>query len=202
MLPPVREALPFHVFKHAECGNHRLATGELSAALICSVLTQSTEPHDDDAGQDAKHDLEEDGGEEPAHAASTFGLQNHAVDKVPGDTGEEDNECVDHALNQREGHHVAVCDVSDFVSDDCLGFALVHLRQEAGAYSNERIVPVPARRECIGWTLKNGHFGIADFGFCCQTVGGFEYPSFCGIARCFDHPCASGSLCDELGHEE
>ena len=53
--------------------------------------------------------------------------QHHTVDDMPDHMGKEEDERVDHALNERQRHHIAVRDMRNFMTDHSLGLVVTHL---------------------------------------------------------------------------
>jgi hypothetical protein len=71
------------------------------------------------------------------------------VDDAADDPRQDDDEGVQHALDQRQRHHVAVGDVADLVADHGLDLVLVHVLQQAGADRHQGVVAVPAGGEGV-----------------------------------------------------
>ena len=93
-------------------------------ARIGAEFTLARDPHDDNAGEYAQHELRDNHCGEIAEAVPGLVTQNHAIDEVADDSRQEDYEGVNDTLHQRERHHVAVCDVRDLVRKDSLDLLL------------------------------------------------------------------------------
>ncbi len=47
---------------------------------------------------------------------ASLAFENHPVDNMPHDPGQEDNEGIDNPLNQGQSHHIAVGNMADLMS--------------------------------------------------------------------------------------
>ena len=66
------------------------------------------------------------------------------------DSGKKHDKGIHYALYQRQGNHVAVSDMTDFVCEHGAHFTFVKASQQPCADSHERIIAIPARRKGIG----------------------------------------------------
>ena len=74
---------------------------------------------------------------------------------------EENDEGVDHALNQSERDHVAIGDVRHLVAEHGLDLLATHALEQAGGNGNQRGVLIAPVAKALG-ALEDGHFGHAD----------------------------------------
>ena len=118
----------------------------------------------------------DDHGDEEARARAALGAEHGAVDEVADDARQEDHEGVDHALDERQRHHVAVGDVRDLVAEHRLDFLACHRLQQAGGDGDQRGVPERAGGERIGLALVDRHFGHADAGLVGEPAHGLDQP--------------------------
>jgi hypothetical protein len=70
-------------------------------------------------------------------AAILLALAQEGVDGVTDNPRQEDNEGIDHTLNQGQGHHVAVGDVRHLVGENRLGLFTRHALQQAGRHGDQ-----------------------------------------------------------------
>src|SRR5438552_11340201 len=96
--------------------DHVGSSRELRAPAVRAEFSLAREPKDDEAGEDAEHDLRHDNRYEKRRAAAVIRTEESTIDEVSNDARQEDHERVDHALDQRQGHHVPVCYVTDLVT--------------------------------------------------------------------------------------
>ena len=75
---------------------------------------------------------------------ASLGLEHHTVDGVTNNPGEKHDEGVHDTLNQGEGDHIPVGDVSDFMGQHGAHLALVETAQQACAHRHQRFITVPA----------------------------------------------------------
>src|SRR3984893_1102536 len=117
-------------------GDHVVPTGKRRTAAIRTEFAPAREPEDDEAGEDAEDDLRHDDRYEIGRAPSVFGAEYCPVNYVADDARQEDHECVHHALDQREGYHVAIGDMTDLVTEHSVDLALIHPLQQTAADSH------------------------------------------------------------------
>ena len=144
-------------------------------------------PRDDKRRKEPKYDLAGNISHVVANTRSAAViLQDHAVDEVTDDLGQEHNERIYDTLNQRERNHVAVNDVGNFMRQNRFNFFFRHRLQQPGGNSHQRRVFKCACRKSVGRALINGDFGHANIGLLRQSPDGFDQPVFGFIARTFD----------------
>ncbi len=95
---------------------HLPVAGEVRAAGVGLEFPVAGEPHHDHGRQDGEQDLSEYGHDVVGRAMALLGLEDQAVDQVPDDSGEEDDEGVHHPLEQGQGYHIAVGYMADFMA--------------------------------------------------------------------------------------
>ena len=98
------------------------------------------------------------------------------VDEIPDDARQEDDEGIDHALDQRQRHHVAVADVADFVRQHRLDFFLAHALQQAGGYSDQGVIAARPGGEGIRRAFVDGDLGHGNAGLLRKALDGLEQP--------------------------
>ncbi len=134
---------------------------------------------------------------------AALGLEHRLVDKVADDARQENDEGIDHTLDQGQGHHVAVGDVADFVSEHGLRFVPRHVVEQAGADRDQRAVLVHAGGEGVDVRrVIDRHIGHADSGTLRLAPYGFHQPAFALIGRRFDDLRAGHELGRPLGHRQ
>lgn len=90
-------------------------------------------------------------------------------------------------LDQGQGHHVAVGDVGDFISNSRVGFVAAHAPQEAARYRDQRRVTAHAGGEGVDLVgFIDGHFRHGDAGLARMTGDGLGQPQLAGIGRLGD----------------
>src|SRR3954469_2372122 len=100
----------------AQRAPHRRRARQGRPTAVRAVLTPPTEPGDDERGEQAEHGLQDHDRNEVADTAATLAIvtpAERAVDETADHARKENHEGVEHALKQRERHHVAVFDVRD-----------------------------------------------------------------------------------------
>jgi len=113
-----------------------------------------------------------------------LGPENDAVDEMADDTGEKDDECVDHPLDQRQGHHVAVGHMADLMPQNTLHLVTVHGPKQPRAHGHQRAVSPHAGGKGVGVRrFVNSHLGHADARLLCQMLHRLEEPGLIRIAR-------------------
>src|SRR5690606_1779644 len=101
--------------------DHSGRADQLGTGLIGTELTATAEPGDDGGRKNAQHNFRRSGRYvEGSTGAVAFVCQSGALNKVTGDTGEEHHEGVYRALNLRQGKHIAVGTVADFMAQHSL----------------------------------------------------------------------------------
>ena len=68
---------------------------------------------------------------------AALGLEYDPVHQMAYNAGEEHDECIYHALYQRQRHHVAVGRVRNLMPQHGLGFLSRHLLQQTGGHGDE-----------------------------------------------------------------
>jgi len=177
--------------------------GQLGAGFIRSELTAPRKPHDDGAGEDAEHDLGDDGGHPVADAEAALVLQHHAINHEADHPCEEHHEGVHHPLDQGQRHHVAIGHMADLVADDGFDLAFAHVLQQPGADCHQGFVAVGPGGEGVwlpGW--ENGHLRHADAGFFGQGGDRFEQPALRGVGGPFNDLCLRGPLGEPLRQQQ
>ena len=157
------------------------------------------EPHGDNTRQNTEHQFQHHrhGEVDQRVTVALFTFITVAAHKarrnLRQDTGDKDNEGVHHALNQRHGHHVAVGNMADFVSDDRFGFVTAHVLQQPGADSNQRCITTGTRgkRVNIG-RMINGHLRHGDPGLTGLLSHRIHQPLFHIVTRLLNHLTADG----------
>ncbi len=183
--------------------DHRLAAVEFRGARVRAELALAGYPHDDDAGEDAEHQLSRDHGAEVAEAVAGFVAQDDPVHEVADDARQEDDERVDHALDERQRDHVAVGDVRNFMRQDSFDLFLRHTAQQPGADCHQRRVAPRAGRERVHvGRVVNSHFGRLDAGFPCLSFDRRDEPGLGRVLRLGDDSGTRGALGHPLRHGE
>ena len=103
-------------FQPLQGRNHVASVSQLSAGHIGPVFPEAGELHDDGAGGYAEDNFCHDHHDvvTETQAAATVTTQE-AVDHITHHTGGKNHKGVYHALDQAEGHHVAVGHVANFM---------------------------------------------------------------------------------------
>ena len=152
--------------------------------------------------ENAEHDLAHDDGDVVAEPHAAFGPEDRPVDHVADDAREEDDEGVHHALDEREGDHVAIGHVGDLVAEHRLDLLLRHRVEKAGRNGDERRVAERARGEGIGLALVDGDLGHADARLFREAPDGADEPLLVRVLRDVDHLRARRPLGHGLRQEE
>ena len=174
--------------------------GKAGTGGIGAELAPARKPHGDDAGQDAQHQLGHDAAQDVAHADALLLTEHHAVDEDADDAGKEDDEGVQHPLQQGHGHHVAVGDVADLVAQHRLDLVGVHVLQQPGTHRHQCIVAVHAGGEGIGMRVpEDAHLGHADARLAGQPRHRLQQPLLGGIGGLLDDLHAHAVLGHGLG---
>ncbi len=183
--------------------DHRGGTGQLGTGFVGTVFAAAREPHDDHAGQNAQDQLGNDGRHVVGDALAFFVLEDHLVDEVADDAGEEHHEGVHHTLHQRQGDHVTVGHVADLVGQHGAHFIGREALQQALGHGYQRVVAVPAGGEGVGLVgREDTHFGHLDAGLARQLFDRLQQPLLVAGARLADDLGAGGHLRHPLGDEQ
>ena len=170
----------------------------MCTAGIGAILAKTAEPHHHYRREKAQHGLCRIVAEVIAHAGAAAVLA--AIDDRRKELGEHHDEGVQHALQQRERHHVAVSHVADLVTEHRLHFVLRHIAQQAARHRDQGGVLVRAGRKRIGTVgLEDGHLRHADAGVLSEARDGTHQPLFPFIARCLDDLGAHRARRESLG---
>src|SRR5438445_1111605 len=98
--------------------HHRLRRAQVAgAAGVGAELTLAGEPGDDDACEHAEYDLADDNRYVIAGSDAALGAEHSLVDDAANYARKKDDEGIDHALDERQRHHVAVGNVRHFVTE-------------------------------------------------------------------------------------
>ena len=98
----------------------------LRTAGVGAKLASAREPRDDDASQHAEDDLGDDHRDEIAGPAAALGTKYDAVDEKRNHARQKYDEGIDHALDQRQRHHVPVGDVRKLMAQYRFDFFARH----------------------------------------------------------------------------
>nr|GEU28413.1 hypothetical protein [Tanacetum cinerariifolium] len=174
---------------------HRAAQ-QLGGTGVGAEFALAREPGHDQRRRQAEHQLAHEHGGHVAEAhALAFGIfQQHAVNKEADDACQKHHERIDHALDQRHGHHVAIGDVRHLVAQHGFHFVLVHALEQAGGHGHQRRIFKRAGGKRIRLARVHSHFGHADAGALGQPAHGIDQPRFRGVSRLVDHARAGGPL--------
>src|SRR5690606_17298090 len=126
---------------------------QLRTTSIGTELTVAREPHHDDLRQKTQGHLCHQRNDDVSRAVALLSLEHHTIHHVAHHARQEHHEGVHHTLDQGEGDHVAVRDVADLVTQHRFDLIAVHLLHEAGAYGDQCVILIPARREGVGRLL-------------------------------------------------
>ena len=191
-------------FQPLQSGNHVAAVRQLGTGGIGAVLTEAGEPHDDDAGGDPEDDFRHEHHDVVAEAQAALAVAaQEAVDHVAHHPGGEDDEGVDHALDQAEGDHVAIGHVADLVGQHGAGFLGTEALQQSLGYRHQSSVLVPAGGEGVGLLGgKDTHFRHLDTRFPGQLIDGGQQPALGFVAGLLDHLHLGGPFRHRLGNEQ
>ena len=131
---------------------------------------------------------------DPAIAIAREGTINGEAD----DASEEEDEGIEHALDQGERHHVAVGDVGHFVGQHGSDFLVRHRFQQAGRHRHQRCVLGRAGGEGVRLTGVDGHFRHLDTGFLRLGGDGVHQPQLGRVGRLLDHACTGRPFGDRF----
>ena len=81
--------------------------------------------------------MRDDRGNPECRAMPALDFEYDTVDHMANHARQEDDEGVDHALDQRQRHHVAVRDVAYLMANDGLGLVLRHVLQQSRAHRDQ-----------------------------------------------------------------
>ena len=183
--------------------DHGLLACQFGTGNVGLEFAAAREPHHDDGGQDAQHDIGDDAGHIVGNAGAFFVLEHHAIDEVADDAGEEHHEGVHYALDEGEGDHVAVGDVADLVAQDGLHFVTAHALQQASRYGHQGGVLVPAGRKGVGLVAReDAHFRHLDAGLGGQLLNGGDQPALFFRAGVLDDLGTRAALGHPFGDEQ
>src|SRR5690606_35204064 len=90
----------------AQRADHAGAARERGAARVRAELAPPREPRDDQARENAEHELRDDRRDEKARPVTALGAEHDAVDDEADDARQENDERVHDALQQSERDHV------------------------------------------------------------------------------------------------
>ena len=102
--------------------DHVITAAEFGPSRVCSIFAPTGEGHHDDTCKNTEHNFSNDGHNKVAKAVTPFCLEDHSIDGVPDNAGKKHNEGIHDPLNQRERHHIAVGNVTNFMSEYGLHF--------------------------------------------------------------------------------
>ena len=137
-----------------EGGDHLVTSSQLGRASIGAKLPLAREPHDDDGGQDAEDHLQHEHSRhigQTAHPGTLFlviGTQEIA-DEASHQARKEDDKGIHHPLDQGQGDHVTVGDVTHLMRQNRLGLIPAHAVQQTRADRHQRIVTAGPRGKGI-----------------------------------------------------
>ncbi len=142
--------------------DHRFAARERRAACIRPEFPEAGIGRNDEGAEDHENDLEEIHEEHVAGetSAAAFAIPPEPRNGVGEDAGQEHDEGVHNALEERHRHHVAVRNVGHLVGKHPLDFVLLHSLKKACRDGDERAALRRARRERVHLVRAvNPHFG-------------------------------------------
>ena len=177
--------------------DHAATSGQLRTTGVGAELALAAEPHHDHGSQEAQGDFRHDAGHPIGHTRALVFLVVVAVqgtvDRIAGDLGNHDHKGVHHALDQGQGHHVAVGHVADFVGQHRFYFITAHMLKQTGAHRHQRVVAAGAGGEGIGLgRLEDRHLGHGNARPLGLGAHGLHQPGFNLVAGLFNHIGAGG----------
>jgi len=122
----------------------------LPASGICPVLPPPGKPEHNHACQESQYQFSHNGDHKIANAITSFGFENHPVDGVADNSGEEHDEGIDHSLNQGEGYHIAIGDVAYFVCHNRPGFFGAESLQQSRTLRYQSVIAVLSSGKSVG----------------------------------------------------
>ena len=119
---------------------------------------------------------------------TTLDLEDDAIDHVADNPRQENDEGIDHALDQRQRNHVAIGDVANLVPEHRLGLVLGHRLQQAGTDGHQGVIARHAGGKCIHvGRVVNRDLRHTDAGSVRLPAHGGKQPALGRVARRFDH---------------
>ena len=116
---------------------------------------------------------------------------------------QEDDERVDHALDQGERHHVAVGDVAHFVRQHRLGLVAAHGGEQPAAHRHQCLVAAHAGGKGVHLgRVVHRHLRHADAGSARLAPYRFQQPALGLVRRLLDDPCAGKAFGGPLGQRQ
>ena len=152
-----------------ECRDHICATGQFGTGLVGPEFALAREPHDDGTGQEAEHNFGHERGDVVTHANTAFIVipAQERVHGVADDPGKEHDKSINNALNQTKGDHIAVGNVTDFMTNDRPGLIGVKPFQQSLADGHQGGIFVPAGGKGIRFVGgEDTHLGHVDASLC------------------------------------
>ena len=187
----VGQRLRMQAGQPAQRRDHRRAAGQFGAAAIGTKLALAGEPHHDHRSEDAQHQFGDDQRDEEGRPVAPLVAEDHAVDGVADDPGQEHHEGVDHPLDERERDHVAVGGMRDLVAQHGLGLLARQLTQQPARDGHQGLVAAHAGREGVDLIgIVDTDLGHTDAGLLGLPPHGLHQPGLGCIGRGLDHPHA------------
>src|SRR5206468_12166718 len=106
---------------------HRLRRAEQPRRTrVGAELALAREPHDDHGSENPEHDLTDEHRDVEARSDAALGAEHGLVHDEAHDARQEIHEGIEYALDEREGHHVAVGNVGDLMAEHRLDLLPTH----------------------------------------------------------------------------
>ncbi len=185
--------------------DHRLLAGEAGAPGVGAEFAIAGVGRNDDGTEDHENHFKKIDKENVAHRASLLAVAAKARDDGGEDAGEEHDEGVDDALQERHGHHIAVGDVGDLMADDSFDLGLFHAAEEARGDGDEGAAAGGAGGKGIHLVgAIDAHFGhLGQIGFAGEAMDDVEKMALLGIGSVrVDHLHAHHPLRHRPGKSE
>ncbi len=185
-----------------DCGSAPRRAEQPCRARVGAELAAARKPHDDYRGEYPEHDLADEHRDVEARPDAALGAEHGLVHDEADDARQEKHEGIEHALDEGEGHHVAVGDVSDLMAEHRFDLLPAHRFEQTGRDCDQRRILERARRESVRRAFVHSDLRHADIRLVGETPHRVHEPLLVRAFGRFYDVRARGPQCYLLGNKE